>query len=77
MPHKKKPRGRPPVRPLPPRADATPEELARAFFKGKPGDEADFSTVYRCAGCQRVMSFPEILYRDKRCGGCTVYPVCK
>ena len=75
MPRKKKERGRPPVHPLPPRADATAEELARAFFKGKPGDEADFPMVYNCAGCGRVVSFPEILYRDKRCAACTAYPV--
>lgn len=75
MPRKKKPRGRPPIRPLPPRADATPEELARVFFKGKPGDEAGFPAVYKCAGCERVVAFPEILYRDKRCEDCTSYPV--
>ena len=75
MPRKKKPRGRPPLRPLPPRADVTPEELARAFFKGKPGDEKDFPTTYYCAGCQCTVSFPNILYRDKRCGDCTGYPV--
>ena len=68
-------RGRPPIRPLAPRADATPEELAKAFFKGKPGDELDFPMIYHCAGCQRVVSFPEILYRDNRCEDCTGYPV--
>ena len=75
MPREKKQRGRPPARPVAPRADATPEELARAFFKGKPGDEVDFPMVYRCECCQRVVSFPEILYRDKRCADCTSYPV--
>jgi hypothetical protein len=75
MARKKKARGRPPVRLLPPRADATAEELVRAFFKGKPGDEADFPMVYHCAGCKRVVSFPEILYRDKLCEDCTSYPV--
>ena len=75
MPRKKKARGRPPIRPLPPRADATPEELAKAFFKGNPGDEVDFPMVYHCAGCQRVVSFPDTLYRDKRCADCTSYPV--
>ena len=75
MPRKKKPRGRPPIHPLPPKADATPEELARAFFQGKLGDEAGFPTVYKCGQCQRVVAFPEVLYRDKRCGDCTGYPV--
>ena len=31
MPRKKKARGRPPIHPLPPRADATPEELAKTL----------------------------------------------
>ena len=75
MPRQKRQRGRPPKYPVAPRADATPEELARAFFKGKPGDEMDFPMLYHCAGCQRVVSFPEVLYRDKRCADCTSYSV--
>ena len=47
----------------------------RAFFKGKPGDEVDFPVVYHCAGCQRTVSFPDTLYRDKRCAACTSCPV--
>lgn len=75
MAKRKRQRGRPPIRPLAPRADATAEQLARAFFKGKPGDELDFPTTYHCVGCRRVVSFPEILYRDQRCENCTSYPV--
>lgn len=67
--------GRPPTRPLAPKADATAEELARAFFKGKPGDELDFPMTHRCAECRRVVSFPEILHRDHRCKYCTSYPI--
>ena len=75
MPRRKKQRGRPPIRPLPPRADATPEELVKVFFKGKPGDEASFPMEYRCEACERRVTFPEILYRDKRCADCTAHPV--
>ena len=76
MPRKKQQRGRPPTtHRLPPKADATPEELARAFFKGKPGDEGDFPMVYRCTSCKRVVSLPETLYRDKRCADCTTYSI--
>jgi hypothetical protein len=72
MPRNKKPRGRPPTtHRLPPKADATPEELAKAFFRWKPGDAVDFPAEYRCAGCQRVVEFPDVLYRDKRCADCT------
>ena len=73
MAERKRPRGRPAVNPLPPRADATPEELVQAFFQGKPGDEVDFPRVYYCAECGEQVSFPDILYRDKRCADCTTY----
>ena len=75
MAEQKRQRGRPPKYPLAPRADATPEQLARAFFKCKPGDELDLPMDYHCAGCQRQVSFPEVLHRDKRCADCTGYPV--
>ena len=33
MPRRKKARGRPPVRPMPDRIDATPEQIAEAFLR--------------------------------------------
>ena len=75
MAERKRQRGRPAINPLPPRADATPEELVRAFFQGKPGDELDFPMVYHCAECGEQVSFPDVLYRDKRCAECITYPV--
>ena len=75
MAEQKRRRGRPTAHPLPPRADATPEELVQAFFQGKPGDEQDFPAAYYCAECRERLSFPEVLYRDKRCKDCTAYPV--
>ena len=75
MPRKKKQRGRPPIRPLPPKADATPEELAWAFFKARPGDELDMPQKYLCRSYGEVVQFPNILYRDGRCEDCHKTPV--
>ena len=75
MAQQKRPRGRPRTTQLPPRADATPEELVQAFFQGKPGDELDLPMFYYCAECGEQVSFPEVLYRDKRCKDCTAYTV--
>ncbi len=36
MPRKKKPRGRPPVKPLPEPIDATPEEIAEVVLRFNP-----------------------------------------
>ena len=33
MPRRKKDRGRPPVKPMPERIDATPEDIAERFFE--------------------------------------------
>ena len=33
MPRKKRARGRPPVKPMPERIDATPEQIAEAFLR--------------------------------------------
>ena len=70
MPRTKKQRGRP-ARPLPPRIDATPEELARAVLSvGRPTKAVDDSKVYRCTACGRAVQWPETLYNDNRCEGC-------
>jgi hypothetical protein len=66
-------RGRP-SRPLPPRIDATPEEMAKAMFR-LPADyqwqyEQDGGTTYRCADCGREVSYPETLYNDGLCEEC-------
>lgn len=61
-------------RSYPPRIDATPEEIARALLSG-PADEGDKEEDYRCVECERVVSYPEVLYRDGRCEGCHKAPV--
>ena len=63
-------RGRP-ARKYPPRIDATPEELARVVLNGGRPKGSVKGLVYRCVGCRREVSYPETLYRDGRCEGCT------
>ena len=70
MSRSRKPRGRPP-RPLPPRIDATAEEVARVFLQARPpGPEMDPDQTYHCRNCKRSIYFPEILYNDGRCEKC-------
>ena len=74
MPRQKKARGRP-AKPLPPRVDATAEELAERFFRTpSPGPAVDLKKVYRCGECERVVAFPEVLYRDGKCEQCHTTP---
>ena len=75
MPRKKKERGRP-ARPLPPKIDATPEEIAQVFLRTPaPGPKIEETRVYRCADCGREVNYPETLYRDGRCADHTTRPV--
>ena len=72
MPRKKKPRGRP-ARPLPPRIDATAEEIADRVLQVKPKRKFSDSPAqieYKCGKCTRLVAYPEILYQDGLCGGC-------
>ena len=74
MPRKKKERGRPVERRYPPRIDATPEEIAQKFFRTPARKISDEAPTYRCADCQREVSYPETLYRDGKCQACTKVP---
>ena len=71
MPRTKKPRGRP-TRPLPPRIDATAEEVAQVFLQARPPPSPDIGVerTYRCKKCERPVYFPEVLYNDGRCEEC-------
>ena len=77
MVRRKKERGRP-ARPLPPRVDATAEEMARAMFALSPdhewGYEKEDGKTYRCKDCEREVSYPDTLYRDGRCEDCRNTP---
>ena len=80
MPRTKKGPGRGRTgRPLPPRIDATMEEMAKAMLS-LPADyewqyEKGEGTVYRCQRCERVVQYPETLYRDGLCADCHGAPV--
>ncbi len=69
MPRTKKPRGRP-TRLLPPRIDATAEEVARVLLNRPVPIGEVKEQVYRCAVCERPVYFPEVLYNDGRCEDC-------
>lgn len=68
--------GRPAIRLLPPRVDATPEEMARAIMNTPPKKEwqyeQDGGTVYRCKLCGKEVYYPDVLYRDDTCASCHV-----
>ena len=68
MPRQRKTRGRPP-RPLPPRIDASPEAIARAFFASS-GEPAAAPVDYRCLDCGKAVNFPDVLHDDGRCAAC-------
>ena len=75
MVRKRKLLGRHP-RPLPPRIDATAEEIAQAMFKLPFNYEWEYmktpgGTIYRCAKCGKVVSYPGTLYNDGKCEACT------
>lgn len=73
MPRRKKERGRPMTRKYPPRAEASAEEIAQAFF-AMPADHKwqykDNEPEYRCPDCQREVGYPDTLYSDGRCEEC-------
>ena len=63
-----------PDRPLPPRIEATPEEMARAMFR-LPADhqwqyEQESGAEYRCTHCRQEVAYPEALYNNSRCEQC-------
>ena len=67
-------RGRPVKYELPPRIDATAEELAQVIFRSKP-QPFTHAPRYNCAGCGRKVMYPDILYKDRRCRECTAQPL--
>ena len=72
MPRKKKELGRP-ARALPPRTDATPEQLAKAMFALPANHEwkyLDGPPDYQCGTCEKTVSYPNVLTRDGLCASC-------
>jgi len=69
MPRAKKERGRP-AKPLPPRIDASAEEIAHVVLNaGRPKGPID-ARDYHCVECGRQVAYPETLYNDYKCAGC-------
>lgn len=66
---KAKKRVRPPMPPLPPQIDASPEELARAMFNSPPIKKTHAKS-YHCERCGRQVSFPEGLNDEGVCLVC-------
>ena len=73
MPRKKKELGRP-ARALPPKTDATPEELATAMFALPAHHEWKYlgeeRPDYKCGACGKAVSYPNVLTRAGLCGTC-------
>ena len=70
---RKKQMGRP-GRPYPPRIDATPEEIAHVVLNvGRPKGPVK-AMDYCCIDCERLVTYPETLYRDGRCEKCHKAP---
>ena len=72
MPRKKRQRGRP-AHPLPPRIDTTAEEIAERVLQVKPKHrftDPPARIEYKCGQCNRLVAYPEVLYRDGLCRGC-------
>lgn len=67
-------RGRPASRRLPPRINATPEQILQALLSLPRDHEWQYlkegGTEYRCSSCSREVNYPEVLYDDGRCEGC-------
>jgi hypothetical protein len=69
VPHKKKIVDRP-ARMLPPRIDASPEEMSRVLLNaGRPKGPVK-GRDYHCVDCKRQVAYPETLYNDNRCESC-------
>lgn len=71
---RKKERGRPVVRKLPPRIDATAEEIAGAMFALPANHQWDYlqegGTTYYCRVCGKAVYYPATLYLDGTCADC-------
>ena len=67
MPGSKKAMGRPVERQLPPRIDATPEEIAHVVLNAGRLKGPVKGLDYFCRDCKRQVAYPETLCNDNRC----------
>ena len=70
MARPKKELGRPVENKLPPRIDATPEEIAEAFFRLPMGQKVEEGRDYRCGECGQEVNYHAVLDRKGRCSNC-------
>ena len=61
--------GRPPTHPIPPRIDASPEDIARAFFRS-PATKDTKPRKYYCDSCGSQVTYPDVLFDDGKCSKC-------
>ena len=57
------------VRGYPPRIDATMEQIADVMLTTAP-PSATVTQDYRCAECERIVAWPEVLFADHLCEDC-------
>ena len=69
MARTKRTRGRPPA-PLPPRIDATPEQIANVVLNAGRPTSAIRERIYACSDCGNRVSYPDTLCSDGRCEKC-------
>ena len=69
MSRKPEERGRPIENKLPPRIDASPEQIADAFFRF-PVDRELAHPEYHCGQCSEAVTYPAVLDRSGRCPKC-------
>ena len=67
-----RPRGRPTEKHLPPRTDASMDELAEAMFSLPADHPRQYKAQpdYHCRACRRPVSYPDTLTRAGLCEGC-------
>ena len=70
MPQKRnRGQGRPALHTLPPRIDASPEDIASVFFRS-PGTTDTTPRKYNCRSCGSRVIYPDVLFDDGKCGRC-------
>ena len=57
-------------RKLPPRIDATPEQIAQAFLGTPPNQARKAPADYRCGDCGKEVEYPEVYSDAGRCESC-------
>ena len=71
MPRSKKGPGRGRTgHPLPPRIDASPDEIASVVLGTRPKTTTPAERDYTCEGCGKKVTYPDAYHEDNRCTPC-------